>query len=126
MAPRAADNAPITPTTAARHEQEMEVLVARGHQRQANGDLVGEKNLHGRRPAARDAQAPQDLASDQLTPIKEDTMDQPDAVRSHNKEAWNAEVERGNRWTVPVDHEAIEAARRGRWEVMLTDSTAVP
>jgi SAM-dependent methyltransferase len=69
---------------------------------------------------------PQDLASDQLTPIKEDTMDQPDAVRSHNKEAWNAEVERGNRWTVPVDHQAIEAARRGRLEVLLTDSRTVP
>ena len=40
-------------------------------------------------------------------------MDQPDAVRSHNREAWDAEVERRNRWTVPVDHQAIEAARRG-------------
>jgi hypothetical protein len=53
-------------------------------------------------------------------------MDQPDAVCSHNREAWDAQVERGNRWTVPVDHEAIEAARRGRLEVLLTDSRAVP
>lgn len=53
-------------------------------------------------------------------------MDQPDAVRSHNREAWDAEVERGNRWTVPVDHQAIEAARRGRLEVLLTDCRAVP
>jgi hypothetical protein len=53
-------------------------------------------------------------------------MDQPDAVRSHNREAWDAEVERGNRWTVPVDHDAIEAARQGRLEVGLTDSKAVP
>ena len=56
MAPKVADNAPITPSTAARHEQEVVVIVARGHQRPANGDLVGE-NLDGRRPAARDAQA---------------------------------------------------------------------
>jgi hypothetical protein len=40
-------------------------------------------------------------------------MDQPDAVSSHNREAWDAQVERGNRWTVPVDHQAIETARRG-------------
>jgi len=53
-------------------------------------------------------------------------MDQTDAVRSHNRKAWNAEVERGNRWTVPVDHQAIEAARGGRLEVLLTDSRAVP
>jgi 2-polyprenyl-3-methyl-5-hydroxy-6-metoxy-1,4-benzoquinol methylase len=53
-------------------------------------------------------------------------MDQPDPVSSHNREAWDAQVERGNRWTLPVDHQAIEAARRGRLEVLLTDSRAVP
>ena len=57
MAPKVADNAPITPSTAARHEQEVVVIVARGHQRPANGELVGE-NPDGRRLAARDAQAP--------------------------------------------------------------------
>jgi SAM-dependent methyltransferase len=53
-------------------------------------------------------------------------MDPPDAVRLHNREAWDTEVERGNRWTVPVDSQAIEAARRGCLEVGLTDSRAVP
>jgi SAM-dependent methyltransferase len=53
-------------------------------------------------------------------------MDPHDAIRSHNREAWDAEVERANPWTVPVDHQAIEAARRGRLEVLLTDSRAVP
>jgi hypothetical protein len=67
---------------------------------------------------------PPDLAGDQLTQTEENTMDPPDAVRSHNREGWEAEVERWNRWTVPVDHEAIEAARRGRLEVMLTDCRA--
>ena len=47
-------------------------------------------------------------------------------VRGHNREAWDKEVERGNRWTVPVGPDVIEAARRGRWEVLLTDSKPVP
>src|SRR5919107_1049543 len=69
---------------------------------------------------------PPGLAGDQLTRTEEDAMDPHDAVSSHNREAWDAEVERGNRWTLPVDHQAIEAARRGRLEVLLTDSRAVP
>jgi hypothetical protein len=119
----------MTPSTAARHEQEVVVLVARGHQRLADGDLVG-KNPDGRRLAARDAQALARASGSRgrsnFTRTEEETMDQPDAVRSHNRDAWDAEVERGNRWTVPVDHQAIEAARRGRLEVLLTDSRTVP
>ncbi|MBA3425680.1 MAG: class I SAM-dependent methyltransferase [Rubrobacter sp.] len=46
--------------------------------------------------------------------------------REYNREAWDREVERGNQWTVPVDGETIEAARRGRWEVLLTDTKPVP
>jgi hypothetical protein len=78
------------------------------------------RKMHRRSPGT------PDLAGDQLMRTEEDTMDQPDAVCSHNREAWDAQVERGNRWTVPVDHQAIEAARRGRLEVLLTDSRAVP
>ena len=47
-------------------------------------------------------------------------------VRGYNQEAWDREVERGNQWTVPVGPEVIEAARRGRWDVLLTDSIPVP
>src|ERR687893_2144183 len=47
-------------------------------------------------------------------------------IRGYNREAWDREVERGNRWTVPVGPDVIEAARRGRWEVLLTDSKPVP
>jgi SAM-dependent methyltransferase len=48
------------------------------------------------------------------------------SVQDYNREAWDREVERGNQWTVPVGPEVIEAARRGRWEVLLTDTKPVP
>ena len=47
-------------------------------------------------------------------------------IRSHNREAWNHEVERGNRWTIPSSAERIAAARRGEWSVLLTPSIPVP
>jgi SAM-dependent methyltransferase len=47
-------------------------------------------------------------------------------VQDHNREAWDREVERGNQWTVPVGPDVIEAARQGRWEVLLTNTTPVP
>ena len=48
------------------------------------------------------------------------------SVQDHNREAWDREVERGNQWTVPVGSGVIEAARQGRWEVLLTDTKPVP
>lgn len=47
-------------------------------------------------------------------------------VRGYNQEAWDREVERGNQWTVPFRPDIIEAARRGEWTVLLTDSVPVP
>src|SRR4051812_27309088 len=47
-------------------------------------------------------------------------------VREHNRDAWDREVERGNEWTVPVGAKVIEAARRGSWEVLLTETKPVP
>src|SRR5215213_6021005 len=47
-------------------------------------------------------------------------------IRGYNQEAWDKEVERGNQWTVPVGPEVIEAARQGRWEVLLTETKPVP
>src|SRR5918998_2857795 len=47
-------------------------------------------------------------------------------VRGYNREAWDREVERGNEWTVPVEEDVIEAARRGRGEVLLTNTKPVP
>jgi len=47
-------------------------------------------------------------------------------VRAYNRAAWDGEVERGNRWTVPVEDEDIAAARRGDWQILLTPSKPVP
>ncbi len=47
-------------------------------------------------------------------------------VRDHNRRAWDREVERGNRWTVPVGRDAVNAARRGEVRVLLTPSVPVP
>lgn len=47
-------------------------------------------------------------------------------IIQYNRKAWDAEVERGNRWTVPVSSEMIAAARRGEWEIVLTPTRPVP
>jgi SAM-dependent methyltransferase len=47
-------------------------------------------------------------------------------VREYNRRAWDREVERGNRWTVPVGPEVIAAARRGEWSIVLTPTKPVP
>jgi len=47
-------------------------------------------------------------------------------VRGYNREAWDRQVEDGDEWTVPVGREIIEAARRGEWSVLLTETKAVP
>ena len=47
-------------------------------------------------------------------------------VRGYNREAWDRQVEGGNEWTVSVEPETIEAARRGEWTVLLTNTKPVP
>jgi SAM-dependent methyltransferase len=47
-------------------------------------------------------------------------------VRAYNREAWNRQVAKGDKWTVPVSPEAIAAARRGDWSVVLTPNKPVP
>jgi len=47
-------------------------------------------------------------------------------IRSYNRRAWDREVERKNPWTVPVAPEAIAAARRGEWGIVLTPTKPVP
>jgi SAM-dependent methyltransferase len=47
-------------------------------------------------------------------------------IRGYNQEAWDRQVESGNEWTVPVGPDIIEAARRGEWEVLLTNTKPVP
>jgi SAM-dependent methyltransferase len=47
-------------------------------------------------------------------------------VREHNRDVWDREVERGGEWSVPVGPEVIEAARRGVWSILLTETKPVP
>jgi SAM-dependent methyltransferase len=47
-------------------------------------------------------------------------------VRELNRDAWDAQVEKRNRWTVHVSHREIEAARRGEWEILVTPIRPVP
>ena len=47
-------------------------------------------------------------------------------VREYNRAAWDRQVARGNRWTVPVTSEAIARARAGEWEIVLTPARPVP
>lgn len=47
-------------------------------------------------------------------------------LRDYNREAWNQQVAKGDRWTVLVGPEVIAAARRGEWSVVLTPRKPVP
>jgi SAM-dependent methyltransferase len=44
----------------------------------------------------------------------------------YNRTAWNREVQKGNRWTTPVSEEAIESARNGVWDILVSPSKPVP
>ncbi len=50
----------------------------------------------------------------------------PEAIRQHNRKAWDLQVGRGNQWTVPVSPEVIAEARAGRWSIVLTPQQPVP
>lgn len=47
-------------------------------------------------------------------------------IRAYNRQAWDKQVEQGNRWTQPVSPEVIANARRGEWSVLLTEQIPVP
>ena len=47
-------------------------------------------------------------------------------IRAYNRNAWDKEVERGNRWTIPVTSEEVAAARKGDWSLLLTPTIPVP
>jgi hypothetical protein len=47
-------------------------------------------------------------------------------VRGYKQEAWDRQVESGSELTVPVGPDVVEAARRGQWEVLLTETKPVP
>ncbi|MCH7587631.1 MAG: class I SAM-dependent methyltransferase [Chloroflexi bacterium] len=47
-------------------------------------------------------------------------------IVSHNEKAWDRLVEQRDRWTQPVSHEEILAAKDGNWQVILTGEEPVP
>jgi SAM-dependent methyltransferase len=47
-------------------------------------------------------------------------------IRKHNRLAWDRQVEGGNPWTVPVSSQEVQAAKQGRWQILLTPSKPVP
>lgn len=47
-------------------------------------------------------------------------------INDYNSRAWDAEVRRGNQWTVPVSSEIIARARDGEFAIVLTPKKPVP
>lgn len=47
-------------------------------------------------------------------------------ILKHNREAWNKMVSEKNQWTVPANNAAIESARKGNWNIVLTPTKPVP
>jgi len=49
-----------------------------------------------------------------------------DDILDLNRRAWDAQVEKQNRWTVPITSEEVDVARRGDWSILLTPIRPVP
>jgi SAM-dependent methyltransferase len=47
-------------------------------------------------------------------------------IVAYNRSAWDRQVEKENRWTVPVGPDVIAAARRGDFSILLTPTKPVP
>jgi SAM-dependent methyltransferase len=47
-------------------------------------------------------------------------------IRDYNRFAWNHQVDKNNKFTIPVDHETIAVARNGNFSVLLTETKPVP
>lgn len=52
--------------------------------------------------------------------------DPADDVVAYNRVAWDSQVRRKNRWTVPVPSDAIQRAREDDWSIVLTPEKPVP
>jgi len=47
-------------------------------------------------------------------------------IRKYNQIAWDQEVIKGNKWTIPVSSEVVQQARNGNWSIVLTPTIPVP
>src|SRR3972149_3493440 len=46
-------------------------------------------------------------------------------IREYNSDAWDREVKKSNKWTIPVSVETIVKARQGDWQIVLTPTIPV-
>jgi len=53
-------------------------------------------------------------------------MATPNEILDYNRDAWDAAVRYGSEWSIPVSSAAIEAARAGKWSIILTPAKPVP
>ncbi len=47
-------------------------------------------------------------------------------ITEYNRKAWDANVKKGNQWTIPVTDDEIEKAKKGEWQIVLTPIKPVP
>jgi len=47
-------------------------------------------------------------------------------IREYNRDAWDREVKKNNKWTIPVSADTIARARQGDWQILLTPTIPVP
>src|SRR5450759_908708 len=47
-------------------------------------------------------------------------------VRDYNRYAWNHQVDKKNKFTIPVDSKTVDSARKGEFSVLLTETKPVP
>ena len=53
-------------------------------------------------------------------------IDENTNIINHNKKAWDLNVETKNRWTVPIDPQAIANAKNQNIKIILSPKTAIP
>ena len=47
-------------------------------------------------------------------------------ILQYNRDAWNHQVDKKDKWTIPVTKEEIELARNGIFSIVLTPTKPVP
>ncbi|XZE52898.1 class I SAM-dependent methyltransferase [Planctomycetaceae bacterium SH139] len=53
-------------------------------------------------------------------------FDPADDIVAYNRAAWDSQVRKKNRWTIPVSPEEIQRARNADWQIVLTPEKPVP
>lgn len=47
-------------------------------------------------------------------------------IVKYNSTAWDNYVRKNDQWTIPVGEQALEDARNGKWDIVLTPKKPVP